>query len=167
MAAKSLPAMFGDFKHVARDDREEHFSELEWRCVTYLWVATGQRGGTVQYLFQTEAGEIDGEALTMLAEILAAVHAHVLTTPLRFELSLSASGTVILEVAKKAGLAYVRAYDVGPVLFRGTERVGPYDPATSPRVPRLGDLPPFRSAVAKLTSLLEGHGTLRFAPVAG
>lgn len=156
-------AVFGDFKRLSRGDRED-FSELEWACATYLWRATGQRGGTVQYLFLTDEGEIDGEALETLREILDAAEAHALERPLNHDLTLSPAGATILEAAKKAGLAYIRSTDAADVLYEGSKRLGVLDELREhPRVPRLRDLPPVRSALAKLVTLAAGAGPLRFA----
>lgn len=97
------------------------------------------------------------------ATIVDAAHAQALARPLSFDLTVSPAGSVILEAAKKARLPWLRSYDSGLVMFRGTERLGPVEPDSGlPRVPSLGDLSPVRSAVAKLAALLDGTGPLRF-----
>ncbi len=158
----SVP-MLGDHTHLQRGAREEFFSELEWHCAVYVWRGTGQRGGMVQMLFLTDEGSIEGEALETLEELVTKAETQLLERQLTHDLSLSPAGAVILAAVKKAKIPYLRAYDSKLVVLRGTKKVGEVDADEGlPRVGRLGDLAPFRSALAKLRSLTRGQGPLVF-----
>ncbi len=157
-----------DVMRLTRGETARVFTYEEWTSARVMWFATGQRLGPVASLFSEASGSLDDAGLQGLRAILEGVGAHVLASTLNSNVAHSgAAGAEFFELVKATWrLPYRHVTDSTDTVRIGGKRVADLGAPDAPDVPRLGDIPAFRSAFEKLSAAAEPEtGPLEFLVV--
>jgi hypothetical protein len=150
-----------DVMRLTRGETVFMFTYEEWTCARVMWLATGQRLGPVVMLYNATSGSLDAAGVEGLRAILDDVVVHVLGRELNSNIAHGgAAGLELFELVKTTWrLPYRHVTDSTDTVRIGGKRIAELGAPGAPQVPRLGDIPAFRSAFDKLSDVVATEGS--------